>query len=76
MFFDCDAEIDRALIAGANAGAAMAQALSKYNNQISYLTSNGDDTSLRLAALLETNRDMLCGPSVNNEYGTAESTHR
>jgi len=31
---------------------------------------------LRLAALLETNRDMLCGPSVNNEYGTAESTHR
>lgn len=73
-FFDCDAEIDRALAAGATAGTAMRQTLSLYANKIAFLKSMGDPTSLRLAALLETNRSILCGPLVDNEYGSSGAT--
>jgi len=73
-FFDCDAEIDRALAAGATAGAAMQQTLTKYANKIAFLKSKGDPTCLRLAALLEANRCLLCGPLVDNEYGSSGAT--
>jgi hypothetical protein len=71
LFFDCDAEIDRALVAGADAGTAMARAIAKYTAQISFLKGKGDTVSLNLAALLEMNRDLLCGPTVDNEFGSA-----
>jgi hypothetical protein len=73
-FFDCDAEIDRALAAGLTAGTAMQQTLTLYANKIAFLKSKGDPTSLRVAALLEANRSILCGPIVDNEYGSSGAT--
>ena len=73
-FFDCDAEIDRALAAGSTAGTAMQQTLTLYANKIAFLKSKGDPISLRIAALLEANRSILCGPIVDNEYGSSGAT--
>jgi hypothetical protein len=74
MFFDCDAEIDRALASKATAGAALRQAVAKYNVTIAGLVKLGDPESLRLAAMLKTNLNLLCGPDGSNQFGDPEAT--
>jgi len=38
------------------------------------LKQKGDDESLFVAAMLEKNRDLLCGPASDNEYGKSTAT--
>lgn len=73
MFFDCDAEIDRSLAGGANAGTALANTITKYTQAISNLKQAGDPLSLRLAATLQTNLNLLCGPNGSNEFGNPQA---
>jgi hypothetical protein len=73
MFFDCDAEIDRALASGSTAGAALQQTVAKYNATIAGLTKLGDPESLRLAATLKCNLNLLCGPDGSNQFGNPQA---
>ena len=73
MFFDCDSEIDRALAARATAGAALQQAIDKYNTTIAGLVKLGDPESLRLAATLKCNLNLLCGPDGSNQFGDPQA---
>jgi hypothetical protein len=73
IFFACDAQIDRALVEGKTALEAAKIALQSFSDQIAALQANGDDASLRAAAMLEKNRDMLCGPQTGPEYGAQDA---
>jgi len=66
VFFDCDAEIDRALADRQTAHAAALRAIAKFDQQIAALTSIGDGHA---AAALERARDMLRSPCHGAEYG-------
>lgn len=70
IFFDCDAQIDLALASGKNAGQAYAAAIQMYESQHDALIAEGTDESLYIASMLETNKDMLCAPSVDGAYGS------
>jgi hypothetical protein len=76
IFFSCDAEIDRALADGKTASQAASQAIQGFNDQIAILKGRGDDSSLRAAAMLEKNRDLLRSPYHGPEYGDANATLR
>jgi hypothetical protein len=76
MFFDCDAEIDRALADGETAGTAGQRAIAKFDQQILALKTLGDAASLYAAAMLEKNRDMLRSPATGSEYGDATAKLR
>jgi hypothetical protein len=71
IFFDCDAQIDIALAAGKTAGEAYALAIQKFNTEHDALVAEGTEASIQIASMLATNRDMLCGPGVDNAYGRA-----
>jgi hypothetical protein len=73
IFFDCDAEIDRALVDGATAAEAGQRAVTKFDAAIAALKAMGDDESHRVAAMLEWNRDNLCGPHCGAEYGSGDA---
>lgn len=74
MFFDCDAEIDRSLAVGANAGTALVNTVSKYTTTIDNLKRAGDSVSRRLAIVLQKNLELLCGPNASNEFGDPDAT--
>jgi hypothetical protein len=74
MFFDCDAEIDRCLASGTNAGTALTNCIAKYTQTISNLKQAGDPLSLRLAATLQANLNLLCGPNGTNGFGDPQAT--
>jgi hypothetical protein len=71
IFFNCDAQIDIALAAGKTAGEAYALAIQTFNKEHDMLVAEGTETSLYIASMLAKNRDMLCGPGVDNVYGKA-----
>jgi hypothetical protein len=66
LFLECDAEIDRALVAGETAEAAFDRAFDAYTRGIAQLMAAGKPY---LAAALERCRDHLCAPSVDPKYG-------
>jgi hypothetical protein len=70
VFFDCDAEIDRALADGESASVAARRTIAKFDQQISALANDGDPAKKLAAAMLERNRDMLRTPSSGREYGS------
>jgi hypothetical protein len=74
IFFNCDAQIDLVLAAGKNADQAYVAAVQMYQSQHDELVSEGTDESLFIASMLETNKDMLCAPSVDSAYGSTGAT--
>lgn len=56
MLFDCDAEIDIALLGGATAGEAYQRCVARYNDFITECDNQGKSY---LAQWLATNRDLL-----------------
>jgi len=74
LFFDCDAEIDRALADGDTAFNAGKRAIDKFDEQIAALRANGDTASVHAAAVLEHTRDLLRGPHSGREYGDGNAT--
>jgi hypothetical protein len=74
IFFECDAQIDKALADGKSASEAALQSIVEFNKQIEILKNRGDDTSLKAAAMLEKDRDMLKSPYHGDEYGDPNAT--
>ncbi len=70
-FCDCDIEIDKALIDGANAGDAYTQAYQLFNQKINRFRADGDYNS---AATLEENRDNFVSPTTSNTFGQENAT--
>lgn len=66
LFLDCDAEIDFALAAGKTAGEAYSNAYDAFTSRMQQLLAAQRPY---LAAILEYNRDHLCGPSVDTKWG-------
>lgn len=71
--FACDAEIDRALVAGLSAGGAAARARAAFTRAAADARSRGDK---ELAAMLEFDRDHLRGPDDDSALGDAGSVLR
>ena len=69
-FFDCDSEIDRAFADGLNAEEVYERVIEHYNKKIRELKNGGH---YREAAALELNRESLCAPSVDPEWGNKKA---
>ncbi len=74
IFFDCDAEIDRALVDGASAGEAQRLAILRFNKYIEVI-SNRDPNSY-LIQWLALNRDRLRGPLNDPAFGSPQAQIR
>ena len=70
IIFDCDAAIDLALAAGKTAGEAFAAAYQAYTDAYNNLVAAG---AMNVAAIVKMDRDILRGPSVDNEYGSSSA---
>lgn len=67
-FFRCDSEIDLALAEGASAGEALQRARARFDEEIRKQNLEAGNTAS--AAMLQTLRDHLCGPSdESRQYG-------
>jgi len=69
-FLNCDAQIDFALGGGGSVSAAIQAALNEFEAQAKLL----DPVNPSLANMLRSNAQLLCGPTVDNEFGSSSAT--
>lgn len=69
-FVNCDAQIDFVLAQGGTVSAAIQAALNQFETQAQVL----DPVNPSLANMLRQNATLLCGPTIDNEFGSASAS--
>ena len=72
-FFECDAEIDFAIVEGQTASQAFQRAISRFNRYITYFDRRGNDGDEDVVATLQFNRDHLCAPDRDSRWGSPDA---